>query len=37
MQDCRGEAREPVETLLAGRIEDAQAMQSRQPLLLVLG
>ena len=36
IQDCRREAREPVEALLAGRIEDAQAMQSRQPLLLVL-
>ena len=36
-QNCSRKARETIEALLLGRIEDAQAMKSRQPLLLVLG
>ena len=36
IQNCSGEAREPVEAQFARRIEDAQAMQSGQPPLLVL-
>jgi hypothetical protein len=36
IQNCSDEAREPVEALFLRRIEDAQAMKSCQPLLLIL-